>query len=153
MEPVFVSQLLDRPVWVAISPSSATDPPTSPLQGEGWGRVFAMHDLPSELKNSPPKISIGLVVYNGAEHIRCALDSIVRQSYKNIELIVVDGGSTDGTQDVLNEYAEHISVLVSEPDKGIYDAMNKVNSLATGDWLFFLVAMMYSLMFLARYPG
>lgn len=97
-----------------------------------------MHDLPCELKNSPPKISIGLVVYNGAEHIRGALNSIVRQSYKNIELIVVDGGSTDGTLDVLNEYAEHISVLVSEPDKGIYDAMNKVCSLATGDWLIFL---------------
>lgn len=97
-----------------------------------------MHDLPSEMKTSPPKISIGLVVYNGVEHIRSALDSIVRQSYKNIELIVVDGGSTDGTQDVLNEYAEHISVLVSEPDKGIYDAMNKVCSLATGDWLIFL---------------
>ena len=97
-----------------------------------------MHDLPSEMKNSPPKISVGLVVYNGVEHIRSALDSIVRQSYKNIELIVVDGGSTDGTLDVLHEYAEHISVLVSEPDKGIYDAMNKVCSLATGDWLIFL---------------
>jgi glycosyltransferase involved in cell wall biosynthesis len=62
----------------------------------------------------------------------------VRQSYRNIELIVVDGGSRDGTQNVLNEYAEHISVLLSEPDNGIYDAMNKVCSLATGDWLIFL---------------
>lgn len=97
-----------------------------------------MHDLPSEMKNSTPKISIGLVVYNGAEHIRGALDSIVRQAYKNIELIVVDGDSKDGTQNILHEYAEHISVLVSEPDKGIYDAMNKVLSVATGDWLIFL---------------
>ncbi|MEO8331314.1 MAG: glycosyltransferase family 2 protein [Gallionella sp.] len=97
-----------------------------------------MHDVPNEMKNSTPKISIGLVVYNGIEHIRSALDSIVRLSYGNIELIVVDGGSKDGTQDVLKEYAEHISVLVSEPDKGIYDAMNKVCSLATGDWLIFL---------------
>ena len=97
-----------------------------------------MRDMPSEIKNGTPKISIGLVVYNGIEHIRNALDSIVRQSYRNIELIVVDGGSTDGTQNVLKEYAEHISVLVSEPDKGIYDAMNKVCTLATGDWLIFL---------------
>ena len=97
-----------------------------------------MRALPSETKSSLPKISIGLVVYNGVEHIRNALDSIVRQSYKNIELIVVDGGSMDGTLDVLHEYAEHISVLVSEPDKGIYDAMNKVCSLASGDWLIFL---------------
>jgi len=101
-------------------------------------KILAMHDMPRNVKTAPPKISIGLVVYNGAEHIRGALDSIVRQSYQNIELIVVDGGSTDDTRNILGEYAEHISVLVSEPDKGIYDAMNKVNSLATGDWLIFL---------------
>ena len=92
----------------------------------------------SELRSATPHISVGIVVYNGIEHIRSALDSIVRQSYKNIELIVVDGDSKDGTKNVLSEYAEHISVLVSEPDKGIYDAMNKVCSLATGDWLIFL---------------
>ena len=86
----------------------------------------------------PTKISVGIVVYNGVEHIRNALDSIVRQTYKNIELVVVDGNSDDGTQDVLNEYAQHISVLASEPDRGIYRAMNKVCSLATGDWLIFL---------------
>lgn len=97
-----------------------------------------MHDLPSGTKSSTPKISIGMVVYNGIEHVRNALDSIVRQPYRNIELIVVDGNSKDGTQNVLSEYAEHISVLVSEPDKGIYDAMNKVCALATGDWLIFL---------------
>lgn len=101
-------------------------------------KVLAINDLSSEMKSSPPKISIGLVVYNGAEHIRGVLDSIVRQPYKNIELIIVDGDSKDGTQNILNEYAEYISVLVSEPDKGIYDAMNKICSLATGDWLIFL---------------
>ncbi|MFZ5524811.1 MAG: rhamnan synthesis F family protein [Pseudomonadota bacterium] len=90
------------------------------------------------MKNRNPKISIGLVVYNGAEHIKGALDSIVKQSYKNIELIIVDGGSTDGTLNSLDEFSRHISVMVSEPDKGIYDAMNKVCSLATGDWLIFL---------------
>jgi glycosyltransferase involved in cell wall biosynthesis len=88
--------------------------------------------------NNPTKISVGLVVYNGIEHIRSALDSIVKQTYKNIELLVIDGGSEDGTQDVLNEYAQHISVLVIEPDKGIYDAMNKVCSLATGNWIIFI---------------
>jgi glycosyltransferase involved in cell wall biosynthesis len=88
--------------------------------------------------NNPTKISVGIVVFNGIEHIRTALDSIVKQTYKNIELIVVDGGSDDGTQNVLTEYAQRISVLACEPDKGIYDAMNKVCSLATGDWLIFL---------------
>jgi glycosyltransferase involved in cell wall biosynthesis len=96
-----------------------------------------MHDSPIEIESSAPKISIGLVVYNGIEHIRGALDSM-RLSYRNIELIVVDGDSKDGTLEVLNEYAKHISVLVSKPDKGVYDAMNKVCSLATGDWLIFL---------------
>lgn len=97
-----------------------------------------MRDLPSEIKPDNPKISIGLVVYNGIEHIRNALDSIVSQLYKNIELIVVDGGSRDGTQTILHEYAKYISVLVSEPDQGIYDAMNKVSAIANGDWLIFL---------------
>ena len=101
-------------------------------------KVLAMRSLSSDMKNSFPKVSIGVVVYNGVEHIRNVLDSIVGQSYRNIELIVVDGDSKDGTQNVLNEYAQHISTLVSEPDKGIYDAMNKVCSLATGDWLIFL---------------
>jgi len=90
------------------------------------------------MHSSNPTISVGIVVYNGVAHIRSALDSVLKQTYKNIELVVVDGGSEDGTQNVLNEYAQHISVLVCEPDKGIYDAMNKVSSLATGDWLIFL---------------
>jgi glycosyltransferase involved in cell wall biosynthesis len=97
-----------------------------------------MQDLRSEKGCIPPKISIGIIVYNGAAHIRNALDNIVRQSYRNIELIVVDGDSKDNTLNILKEYEEHISVLVSEPDQGIYDAMNKICSLATGDWLIFL---------------
>ena len=97
-----------------------------------------MGDLQSENLGVSPKISIGIVVYNGIEYIGRALESVARQPYKNIELIVVDGDSTDGTQKILNENAEHIAVLISEPDKGIYDAMNKVCLLATGDWLLFL---------------
>jgi glycosyltransferase involved in cell wall biosynthesis len=104
----------------------------------GCEQALAMHDLLSEVHSSSPKISVGIVVYNGIEHIRSALDSIAKQAYENIELVVVDGASDDGTQHVLNEYAKHISTLVCEPDKGIYDAMNKVCSLATGDWLIFL---------------
>ena len=97
-----------------------------------------MDDVLSEKSEVSPKISIGIVVYNGVEYIRRALENIVCQTYKNIELIVVDGGSTDGTLNVLREYSKYIFVLVSEPDKGVYDAMNKVCSLATGDWLIFL---------------
>ncbi len=100
--------------------------------------VVMMHNLQSSTTSIPPKISIGLVVYNGAEHIRGVLDSIVRQPYKHIELVVVDGGSQDDTRNILKEYSENISVLVSEPDKGIFDAMNKVCLVASGDWLIFL---------------
>ena len=89
-------------------------------------------------KKGFPLISIGLVVLDGSGHVRAALDSVIGQSYRNIELIVVDGGSTDGTLEILDEYREHIAILVSEPDKGIYDAMNKACTLATGDWLLFL---------------
>jgi glycosyltransferase involved in cell wall biosynthesis len=97
-----------------------------------------MNEMLNEKSFTSPKISIGIVVYNGIEHIRRALESILAQPYKNIELIVVDGGSTDGTLKVLSENSQYISAMVNEPDKGIYDAMNKVCSLATGDWLIFL---------------
>src|SRR5262245_60302981 len=97
-----------------------------------------MQHLSSQMCSNKKKISVGIVVYNGVEHIRSALDSIVRQTYKDIELVVVDGGSKDGTQNILKEYVQHISVLACEPDKGIYDGMNKICSLATGDWLIFL---------------
>nr|WP_305888590.1 glycosyltransferase family 2 protein [Methylomonas sp. SURF-2] len=85
-----------------------------------------------------PRVSIGIVVYNGVAHIGSALRSVVNQDYKNIEIIVVDGGSSDGTLNILEEFSQYLTVKISEPDLGIYDAMNKVCSLATGDWLIFL---------------
>lgn len=99
---------------------------------------FSMHNPSIEHKDKLPRISVGIVVLDCVEQIRTALDSVVNQPYKNIELIVVDGGSSDGTLSVLDEYSKHISITVSEKDKGIYDAMNKVCALATGDWLIFL---------------
>ena len=84
------------------------------------------------------KISIIIVVFNSRDTVGAAIDSIVSQRCSNIELIVVDGASTDGTRDVLAQYASKISVLVSEPDQGIYDALNKGISLATGDIVGFL---------------
>ncbi len=79
------------------------------------------------------KISIITVVYNGAETIEETIQSVFSQNFKDIQYIVVDGGSTDGTIDIVRRYSDKIDEFISEPDNGIYDAMNKGIALATGD--------------------
>lgn len=82
-----------------------------------------------------PKISIITVCFNSAATIRDTIDSVLAQTYPDIEYIVVDGASRDGTIDILRGYGERISRFISEPDQGIYDAMNKGIGLATGDYV------------------
>lgn len=84
------------------------------------------------------KITVVTVVYNGADIMENTIENVINQTYGNIEYIVVDGGSKDGTQDIIRKYEERISCWKSEPDKGIYDAMNKGIQLATGDYIYFL---------------
>jgi glycosyltransferase involved in cell wall biosynthesis len=79
------------------------------------------------------KVSLITVVYNGAEHIRDCIESILTQTYQDIEYIVIDGNSTDGTVDIVRSYGTKIAKFISEPDKGLYDAMNKGIGMATGD--------------------
>jgi len=79
------------------------------------------------------KISIITVCYNSEKTIEDTIKSVISQDYKDIEYIIVDGGSTDGTLEVINSYKESISKLISEPDDGIYDAMNKGVAIATGE--------------------
>jgi len=79
------------------------------------------------------KISIITVSYNSAKTIETTFKSLLQQTYSNIEYIVIDGGSTDNTLKIAKKYSEIISVLVSEQDNGLYDAMNKGIKLATGD--------------------
>ncbi|MHC8947792.1 glycosyltransferase family 2 protein [Sphingobacterium hungaricum] len=88
----------------------------------------------------PPKITIITVTYNCVSIIEETILSIIGQDYSNFEWIVVDGSSTDGTLEILNNYNAHISKLVSEPDNGIYDAMNKGIVLAKGDFIHFMNA-------------
>lgn len=87
-----------------------------------------------------PKFSIITVTYNAGGVLEDTIQSVIAQTYKNVEYIIVDGGSKDRTLDIVNKYREHIHTLVSEPDKGLYDAMNKGIALATGDYLCFLNA-------------
>jgi len=82
-----------------------------------------------------PKISIVTVVYNRVDKIEQLLSSVMEQTYSNIEFIVVDGGSNDGTVDIIKKYESAIAKWISEPDEGIYNAMNKGVAMATGDYV------------------
>ncbi len=84
--------------------------------------------------------SVITVCYNGAETLGRALHSVAQQEWPNVEHIVIDGGSTDHTPKVLDEHKACLSYLISEPDRGIYDAMNKGLDVATGDVICFLNA-------------
>ncbi len=85
--------------------------------------------------HSLPKISIIIGVLNMQRYLGLALDSVVHQNYPNLELIVMDGGSTDGTLDVIKDYAQHITYWTSGKDKGHSDACNKAIDIATGDYI------------------
>ena len=83
--------------------------------------------------NQLPLVSIITVVYNGEKYLQQTIESVINQTYKNIEYIIIDGGSTDGTLDIIKKYEDHISYWISESDKGLYDAMNKGISIAKGE--------------------
>ncbi|MBD5449609.1 MAG: glycosyltransferase [Lachnospiraceae bacterium] len=85
------------------------------------------------MNNINYKVSIITVVYNGAKTIEQTIQSVLQQSYKNIEYIIIDGLSTDGTQQIIEKYAQDLSYYVSEKDDGLYYAMNKGIERATGD--------------------
>ena len=88
--------------------------------------------------NKYPFISIITVVFNNVSHLQKTINSILNQKYKNFELFVIDGGSTDGTLDVIKKNKKKIDIWVSEKDKGIYDAFNKGMKLARGDYIGFV---------------
>jgi glycosyltransferase involved in cell wall biosynthesis len=85
-------------------------------------------------------ISIISVSYNAALTIESSILSVVKQNYPFIEYIIIDGDSSDGTVEIIKKYADKISYWISEPDKGIYDAMNKGVTHASGDYILFLGA-------------
>jgi glycosyltransferase involved in cell wall biosynthesis len=86
------------------------------------------------------KISVVTVCFNAKNTISSCIDSVLKQEYENVEYIVIDGVSNDGTLEILESYKDSIDYFISEPDGGIYDAMNKGIALASGDWMIFLNA-------------
>ncbi len=97
-----------------------------------------MQENKNQAAVSYPKISVVVVNYNLAGYLEDALQSVVDQNYPNLELIVVDGGSTDGSQAVIERFADKIHWWVSEPDKGQYDAVQKGFSHSTGEIMYWL---------------
>ena len=80
-----------------------------------------------------PLVSIITVVFNGEKYLAQTIESIAAQSYNNLEYIIIDGGSTDGTREIIKQYEHIIERWISESDRGLYDAMNKGIALATGE--------------------
>lgn len=99
-------------------------------------RVLKNLDLADNLAERGPLLSIVIVSYNAATTIRSAIESVISQ--ENIELIVIDGASSDGTLSIVKEYDKYISFWVSEIDNGIYEAMNKGVLHTSGKWIYFL---------------
>ena len=87
----------------------------------------------SQGRESNMKVSIIMPVFNGEKYIEYALKSIIDQTYKNIQLILVDGGSNDSTIEIVKKYADKIDLIISEKDDGMYDAINKGFSNSDGE--------------------
>ena len=92
------------------------------------------------MTNKSPKVSIITVAFNAAKSIEKTLISVSEQSYENVEYIIIDGGSTDHTMNIVKKYEDHTSLIIQEKDEGIYDAMNKGIRHASGDYIWFIHA-------------
>jgi glycosyltransferase involved in cell wall biosynthesis len=106
-------------------------------RGEGGLRTKGYFKKSYENK---PLISIITVVFNGEKYLEETIQSVINQTYDNVEYIIIDGGSSDGTLDIIKKYEDRIDYWVSERDRGIYDAMNKGVDVISGEWINFMNA-------------
>lgn len=105
---------------------------------EGGFRTKGYFKKPHDGK---PLISVVTVIYNGEKYFEETIESVINQTYDNVEYIIIDGGSTDGTLDIIRKYEDRIDYWISARDNGIYDAMNKgIDIATTGGWINFMNA-------------
>ena len=88
-------------------------------------------------KNTQPKVTVVTVTFNCKAVVERTIQNVLKQTYPNIEYIIIDGASTDGTRQVIERYADRLTYWTSEPDNGIYEAMNKAIMKASGEWIIF----------------
>ncbi|MBE0471779.1 MAG: glycosyltransferase [Methyloprofundus sp.] len=129
--PVIVNNLEDKFESVLFLPKNSERKAEGGLRTQGYFK---------HTQTDKPLISVITVVFNGEQYLEQTINSVIGQTYDNVEYIIIDGGSTDGTLDIIRRYEGAIDYWVSEGDEGIYDAMNKGISVAQGRWLFFLGA-------------
>jgi len=110
--------------------------PVTKVESKLNSKLNTHHSTPNT--NALPLITVITVVYNGEEYIERTIKSVINQTYPNVEYIIIDGGSTDGTVDIIKKYDGFIDYWISEPDNGIYDAMNKGVVLSSGSWINFM---------------
>ena len=110
------------------------------LEDKNWRALHKGEGILNEANNNVTRITVVVAVYNGAKTLQTCLDSINGQTHQIRELIIIDGGSTDGTVEIVKKNSLKISYWESSPDRGIYHAWNKALTHATGDWVYFLGA-------------
>ena len=123
-KPEIVNKLVDKFEMILFLPENKS------RKGEGGLRTKGYF---KKSYKKTPLISIITVVYNGEKYLKETIQSVINQTYDNVEYIIIDGGSTDGTLDIIKKYEEKIDYWLSEKDSGIYDAMNKGVTLCSGD--------------------
>lgn len=108
---------------------------------EGGKRIkYGRQPVGLFIDDDAPKVSVITVVFNAAETLRRTIESVLAQNYSNVEYILIDGGSTDGSLEIIREYEDQIDYYVSQPDSGVYEAMNRGIALSTGDFVSILNA-------------
>jgi glycosyltransferase involved in cell wall biosynthesis len=97
-----------------------------------------MHPITTINTTNLPTITVITVVFNGVSQIASTIKSVFLQDYPNLEYVIIDGQSIDGTTEIIKQHKDHWDVFVCEPDHGVYDAMNKAISKATGEFIIFM---------------